>query len=170
MNRNKWIQEVVDEVTEVVAKGGRRRNHVSPYKKALNQANIATQKIITDPSDVNIRAWASKVLVKNLGIKALKLTDANVNDIRSAALLMTDISVYTPEQVNLRLVEAAKYSVNNATDQMATLITKLKMDAQKEKMSTQQMIHERIGNQLLLDMNNDSETHQKSVDTRRGMR
>lgn len=156
-------------VSEVIAATKKKSIRVTPYKKAFNQANNAALRVVNDPSDANIRSWAGKILVKKIGARALKLTPADINEVRTVALLLKDIDLYSAQQQSDFLIEAGKYSANNAQDQMQKLVSKLKTASDKEQLSTEQMSNDRIGNALL--MNQDKETSvPEYVNTNKGFR
>lgn len=160
---------VASVIHEVVAVAKRKANRVSPYKKAFNQANNAALRVVNDPSDANIRTWAGKILAKSIGARALKLTPADINEIRTIALLLKDIDLYSAQQQSDFLIEAGKYSANNAQDKMQKLVSTLKTASDKEQLSTEQMSNNKIGNSLLL--NQDKETSiPEFVNTNKGFR
>lgn len=163
-------QVLVDDITsEVLAKVHRKNVRISPYKKGLNRSTDLALKVLKDPSDRNIRSWASQALSASIGPRALNLSDKSVNDIRGVALMLVEIAEYTPQQINAILKDAATYSANKADDQLNTLITGLHSMEDKKKISTKQITHDKIGNPLIIDMNSNSEDFQKPVDTRKGL-
>lgn len=154
MDSKNLIESVMLEVT---AKA-RRRANVSPYKKAYNQNNMMAMKIVSDPSDSNIRMWSSKILAKMIGPRALKLTDADINEIRTVALLLRDINTYTPQQQSNFLIDSGRFSADNDQVQMQKLIAVLKTASDKEQLSKHQLVKDRIGSLNLIEPDKGTDT------------
>lgn len=152
MDKANIVSLIVTETQQAIARGARRHStHKSPYKKALNQEDATSLRVISAPSDKNILAWAEKVLLHRTGITASRLSEDNVMDeIRYTAKHLHNTKVFKSYEMTNFLIDTVKFALNHADEQLKLLRKTIHTAEEKSKLSSNQMTHNRIGTQQSL--------------------
>lgn len=150
---------------EATARGSRRRSvHKSPYKKSLLLTGTLSVKLVRNPTDKTIAAWAEKVLLQKTGISPSRLDEDVISELKKTAEQLRHTTVFSAERFTDFLVDTVKFALNKASEQLEVLRKSLHTAEEKSKLSHKQLTHDQIGQSPLLEQRK-QDTQKKNFNT-----
>lgn len=145
MDKASIISSIVTETQQAIARGRHNSASKSPYKKSLSKVHAPSLKLVMNPTDKNILAWAEKVLLHKAGIPTSVFDDSVFAELRTTAKHLKNTKVYKAYQITDFLVDTVKFTLNHADEQLELLRKAISSAEEKSKLSNGQMTHNRIG-------------------------